>query len=228
MVELNTMLLEHARTGLQTQLDTAVINGDTETARKISADLAKLAVDTAPKAAAAYGATEINAELDKLEWFGVDPIKSARTIELGKSMSLKKHATAAAFVAAVVKAVEAEAKMATGGARAEDEDGEGKDEDGEGEDGEDEDGEGDEKPKPKPKTRRTDAPGEGDAAGGARSRRAASGPWAKMSDAPATVQAEIKRTAAKYAAKDKESQEKYIGLALASHYKQHQQNKARR
>lgn len=205
MADLNVMLLEHARTGLQAQLDAAVTDGDTVAARKAADELAKLSSATAPKAPP-YGDTEIRAELDKLPWFGTDPKKSGRTVELGKTMNPKKFGTAAEFAAALVKAVEDEFKPAVvaGG------------EDGEGEGDEDENGEGeDTEPKPK-KPRASDGPADGDTAG-TRTRRA-TGPWLKMSDAPADVQKEVNRTADKFAPKTKEGREKYMAKALEAQY----------
>ena len=90
--------------------DTAVTNGDTDAARKIADRISALNSASAPKPSTAYGDTEIRAELNKLPWFGVDPKKSGRTIELGKTMDPKKFGTAAEFTAALVKAVDEEFK----------------------------------------------------------------------------------------------------------------------
>lgn len=211
MADLNVMLLEHARTGLQSQLDAAVTAGDTDAARKAADELAKLSSATAPKAPP-YGDAEIRAELDKLDWFGTDPKKSGRVIELGKTMNPKKFSTAAEFAAALVKAVDEEFKPAAAAA------GEG---DEEGEDETDEEGE-DKKP---PKKRATDGPTDGDA--GTRARRPA-GPWLKISDAPADVQKEIKRTADKFAPKTKEGREKYVEKALEAQYAAHLRSKGKK
>lgn len=214
MPDLNVMLLEHAKSGLQAELDTAVTNGDTEGARKIADKISALNSASAPKPSTAYGDTEIRAELNKLPWFGVDPKKSGRTIELGKTMDPKKFGTAAEFTAALVKAVDEEFKPAVGP-------GEGEEGDGEGEEG---DGEGD-PPKPK-KPRTSDGPADGDA-GGTRTRRT-SGPWVKMSDAPADVQKEINRTADKFAPKTKEGREKFVTKALEAHYSKAQLAKGKK
>lgn len=212
---MNVMLLEHARSGLQAQLDTAVTNGDTEAARKAADDLGKLSAATAPKPSGTYGEAEIRAEMGKLPWFGTDPRKSAKAMELGKNMDPKKFATAEAFAAALVKAVDEEFKPAGNAAGAE---GDGEEEG----DGEDEgDGKGDDdEAKPKPKVKRSDAPNDNDA-GGVRTRRT-SGPWLKMSDAPADVQKDVTRTADKWAPKTKEGREKYVAKALEAHYTAHQ------
>jgi hypothetical protein len=110
-MDLNMMMREQARNGLQAQLDAAVTNGDTEAARKVAKDIAALEVSTAPKSAP-YGSEDIKAELNKQDWFGVDPKKSAKAMEFGKTMDLAKFPTAAAFAAAVVKAVDEEFKPA--------------------------------------------------------------------------------------------------------------------
>ena len=219
MTDLNMMMREQARNGLQAQLDAAVTNGDTEAARKITTDLEKLAVSTAPKAPA-YGQDEIRAQLDKQDWFGIDPKKSARVIELGKHMDPKKFPTAEAFAAALVKAVEEETKPA-GGAPAEgDGDGEGGAEGAGGDEGDDDKGK---------KPRRTDGPGEGDANQRGAARRAA-GPWTKLSDAPPDVQKEIKRSADKFvsAHATKEQREGFMTKALESHYAAHQRTKGKK
>jgi hypothetical protein len=213
-MDLNMMMREQARSGLQRELDDAVTNGDTEAAHKVSEKIAQLAVQTAPKAGP-YTPDDIRAELDKQPWFGVDPKKSAKAMEFGKTMNLAKFATAAEFAAAVVKAVDEEFKPAAAA--------------GAGDDEEDDDEEDDEKPEGKGKAavRRTDAPGEGDASQRT-IRRASSGPWTKLADAPADVQREIKRAADKFvpARASKEQRDGYITKALESQYQIHQRNKA--
>ena len=205
------MLLEHARSGLQAELDTAVTNGDTDAARKVAAKISELNNAAAPKPSTAYGDAEIRAELNKLPWFGVDPKKSGRTIELGKTMDPKKFGTAAEFTAALVKAVDEEFKPATAADEDEDEDDAADDE---------------EEKKPVKKTRASDGPADGDA-GGTRTRRT-SGPWVKMSDAPADVQKEINRTADKFAPKTKEGREKFVAKALEAHYSKAQLAKGKK
>lgn len=206
-MDLNMLMREQARSGLQTQLDTAVTNGDTAAATKIADDIAKLAMQTAPKAPP-FGSDDIKAELNKLDWFGTDPKKSGRAMELGKHMDPKKFSTAEAFAAALVKAVDAE--FAPAGSGKEDADEPGDDEPGD-----------DDKPAEKVAKRKTDGPGDNDT--GARTTRKTTGPWAKMADAPADVQKEIKRTADKFvsASAPKEQREKFIAKALESHYATH-------
>ena len=229
MSDLNVMMREHARAGLQTQLDVAVTNGDTEAARKVAAEIAKLEVSTAPKAPA-YGDVEIKAALEtKADWFGIDPRKSGAAVRLGKDMNPKKFATAEAFAEALIKAVEEEFKPAgktdTG---KEDADGNAEEDEHAGAGGEeDEDDAG--KAAAGKKPRKSDGPGDGDAAG-ARSVRRASGPWTKLSDAPADVQKEIKRTADKFVSSSapKEQREKFIAKALESQYATFQRNKGKK
>lgn len=199
------MLRQQALGGLQAQLDTAVTAGDTETARKVASDLAKLEASLAPKAPP-FGDAEIRAELDKQDWFGTDPKKSKAAIDFGKTMDPKKFPTAEAFAAAVIKAVDAEFKPAVAADEPEDEP----------------DGEPEEPAAPK--KRKTDAPGDGDALG--TPRRASSGPWVKMSDAPNEIRAEIKRTADKFAPKTKEGREAFEKRALEAHFAAHQRSKA--
>lgn len=220
MADLNMMMRDQARMGLQTQLDKAVTDGDTEAARKVTDEIAKLAVQTAPKAPP-FGDTEIRAELDKQAWFGTDPKRSAKAVEFGKTMDPKKFATAEAFTAAIVKAVEEEFKPAgTGAAASENEE-------------EDEDGEEEDEDATKAaaaaakKARKTDGPSEGDATGRTTVRRSA-GPWVKLSDAPADVQKEVNRTAEKFAPKTKEGREGYIKKALEAHYAAHQRTKGKK
>lgn len=222
MADLNVMMREQAVLGLQSQLDAAVTNGDAAAARKIADDLAKLAVSTAPKAPA-YGDAEIFAELDKQPWYGVDPKKSAKAVEFGKTMKHSRFPTAAAFAEALVKAVEEEFKPAAQSGAAEDDDGTVQDDAGAAED--DDAGKAAAKPKP----RKTDGPGEADALGRAAAGRR-TGPWAKITDAPTEVQKEIKRSADKFVSANapKEQREKFITKALESHYATFQRNKGKK
>ena len=222
MSDFNMMLREQARNGLQAQLDVAVTNGDAEAARKVTADLEKLAVSTAPKAPP-FNDADIRAELDKQPWFGTDPKKSAKVVEFGKTLDPKKFATAAAFAEALVKAVDAEFAPA-GKAAAEPPENE-TDEEREAREAEEQEAEdADKKPA---KKRATDSPGEADVVGRA---RRPSGPWAKLSDAPADVPKEIKRTADRFVSSTapKEQREKFIANALGSHYAAHQRAKGKK
>jgi hypothetical protein len=207
--DLNVMMREQARAGLQTALDAAVTNGDTAAATKIAEDIAKLAVQSAPKAPP-YGDVEIRAELEKAPWFGIDPKKSAKAVEFGKTMNPKKFATAETFAAALIKAVDEEFKPAAAEVE----------EEAETETEEEAETEGEKKPV---KKRATDAPGEGDALGNRSATNRRTGPWTKLADAPADVQKEIRRTADKFVSSTapKEQREKFIAHALESHYATH-------
>lgn len=208
-MDLNVMMREQARAGLQRELNEAVTNGDTEAATKAADKIAALAVSAAPKAPP-YGPDDVRAELDKLAWFGVDPRMSARAVDLGKTMDLKKFPTAAAFAEALVKVVDEEFKPKAA--------------EGEETDEEKETRETAEAAAGERKPRRTDGPGEGDTTG--RSTRTTRGPWLKMTDAPADVQKEINRSADKMVPKSatKEQRETFVNRALESHYNIHQRN----
>lgn len=212
MTDLNTVLRDQARSGLQAKLGEAVTNGDTEAALKITTDLEKLAVSTAPKAPP-YGEAEIRAELDKQPWFGVDPRKSAKVVELGKMMDLKKFPTAAAYADALLKAVDEEFKPTI--EPKEDEEEEGEEE------------ESKEEKKPVTAKRRTDAPREGDTG---TARRSNSGPWTKLADAPADIQKEINRSADRFVPSNakKEQRDGFVKRALETHYTQYQRNKGKK
>lgn len=222
MSDLNVMMREQARAGLQTQLDAAVTNGDTAAATKIADDIAKLAVSTAPKAPP-FGQAEITAELDKQPWFGIDPKKSAKVVELGRTMDPKKFASAEAFAAALVKAVDEEFKPA--GKTVEPPENETDEEREAREAAEQEAADAAAEKKP----RKTDSPNEGDATQRSGVRRTA-GPWTKLADAPADIQKEIKRAADKFvpASAPKEQREKFINGALGSHYAAHLRAKGKK
>lgn len=221
MPDLNVMLLEHAKSGLQAELDTAVTNGDTEAARKVADRISALNSAAAPKPSTAYGDTEIRVELNKLPWFGVDPKKSGRTIELGKTMDPKKFGNAADFTAALVKVVDEEFKTAVKNPPENE-----TDEEREARETKEEADAATAAKEKKP--RASDGPSDGDTNGAARTRRTATGPWVKMSDAPADVQKEINRTADKFAPKTKEGREKYVAKALEAHYNKAQLAKGKK
>lgn len=212
MTDITTMMREQAKAGLQVQLDNAVTNGDAEAARKITDQIAQLAVQTAPKAPP-YSDAEIRAHLEKVEWFGVDPKKSAKAIEFGKTLDPKKFSTAEAFATALKKAVDDEFEPpAKNEPKSENEP-----------DPENEPGEKEKKAK-----RKSDGPGENDSGNSAQ--RRTSGPWEKLSDAPSDVQKEIKRQADKFVSANapKEQREKFIKIALGSHYESHQRAKGKK
>jgi hypothetical protein len=228
-MDLNMMLRQTARNGLEAKLAQAVVDGDQEAAKKIAKEMSDLELQTAPKAPP-YGDAEIRAELNKLPWFGTDPRKSAKAMQYGKDLDPRKFSTAEAFAKAVADAVAEDYKPASetppkDGEDDEENEGEG----GDGEDDEEDEGEGEKgKDKTKKSRKRTDGPGENDA-DGSRPRRA-SGPWKKMSDAPPAVQAEIRRTATKLlGARATEDQRKaFEARALQGHYAAHQRGKQRK
>lgn len=227
MVDLNTMMREQARMGIQTQMDAAVAEGNAEKVRKLAKDLADFEVAAAPaKVMGAYGADDVKAELSKLPWFGVDPVKSARVMDLGKHMDFKKFANAAAFTEALVKAVENDGKAAPAAGTSEPPENE---TDEEREAREAEEAEAAEAAAAGKPRRKTDGPNEGDRGTG-NTRRASAGPWTKMSDAPAAVQAEIRRTEGKFVSANatKEQREAFQRNALASHYQVHLRNKGKK
>lgn len=199
------MMREQARNGLQVELDTAVTNGDTAAAKVAADKIAALAVSAAPKAPT-YDAL-VRTELDKQEWFGTDPKRSAKAVEFGKTMDPKKFATPAAFAEAIVKAVDAEFKPAAAA--------------DEPDDDEPEDDAAKAAAAAKP-ARKTDGPSEGDGTQRNNIRRASAGPWTKLSDAPSDVQKEVNRTADKFAPKTKEGRDAFVKRALESHYTIHQ------
>lgn len=215
-MDVNAMLRQTAQTAIQGRLDEAVKNGDTDAANKAAQELATLAVQTAPKAPP-FGDAEVRGELEKQPWFGIDPKKSAKALEFGKTMDPKKFASAEAFAKALTEAVDAEFKPAAAA---------GTGEDGEGD--EDEPGGDDTGSAAAPPTRRrTDGPKDGDLGGG-NGGRASRGPWTKMSQAPSDVQADVKRQAQKMLPGNatKEQRETFETRALETHYRAAQAKKA--
>lgn len=217
MNDLNTILRQHAANGLQTQLDTAVQNGDTTEARRISGEIASLAVQTAPKASA-YNDNDIRESLGKkADWFGIDPKKSAKVVEFGKTMDPKRFATADAFADAVIKAVDDEFKPA-GAAAEEDEDG---DTDVDADKGDE--GKGKDKNKAAARAaRRTDGPGD---VGVRPNARANTGPWKTIDDAPADVRKEINRQRDKLGPKTEDGRKNFVERALKVAYEMHERQK---
>ncbi len=214
-MDLNVMIREQARTGLQTQLDAAVIEGDTVKVRKITDDIAKLDVATAPKVVTPpYGDAEIKAAIEKkADWFGVDPRKSAAVIRLGKDMNPTKFANAELFADALLKAVEEEFKPAAAAEAEDDTD-------------PDADTDPDEDDPPAAKPKKTDGPEALERGSAARARK---GPWTKLEHAPTAVQADIKRQADKFMPRTatKEQRQGFIDRALASSYNAYQQRKGK-
>lgn len=220
-MDLTTMMRDQAKAGLQARLDQAVADGNAEAARKISDEMATLAVQTAPKAAPFTSADVWKAAEAKADWLGIDPKKSALANEFAKTMNPARFKSAEDMAAAVLKAVEDETKPAGTTEKKEPPENETDEERETREAEEAAAAEEAEAGKTKPATRRTNGP---DATGAGNNRRAASGPWTKLSDAPADIQKEVRRAADRFvpAKAPKEQRERYIITALASHYAAHQ------
>lgn len=226
MNDLTTMLRDQAKAGLKAQLDKAVTDGNTEDAHKIMGEMEKLTLATAPKAPP-YGDMEIRAALDKNPKFGTDPKWSAKAMEFGKTLNPKKFDTAEAFAAAVVKAVDDELKPPAAAPKPGEEDDENNDEENNDEGADGETDEDKEKKAAAARRRASDGPSEGDTGPGTR-RRASTGPWVKLSDAPPAIQKEVNRTADKFAPKTEDGRKKFISKALESHYAAHQRAKGKK
>lgn len=225
-MDLNVMMREQALAGLNRDLDDAVTNGDTAKARDVTKKIADLTAASAPKGPP-YGDAEIRAELEKAPWFGIDPKKSAKAVEFGKTMDIKKFATPALFAEALIKAVDEEFKPPAAAKKDPPEN----ETDEEREAREAEEAEAAEAAAAEKKPKKTDGPGD-EGMGGARSNNSGRGStraWAKLSDAPRDVQAEIKRQADKFvpATAKPEVRTKFISDALAVRYAQHQRTKGK-
>lgn len=203
-MDLNAMMRQTTLDALNSQHEAAVVNGDVAGAKAISDKIADFKVALAPKPATGFGDAEVKAELNKLDWFGADPKKSAKAMEFARNMSPSKFPTPEAYVQAVVKAMEDDAKPAPAAAGEDDEDGD------------------DGKPEAKPAARRTDGP-RGDDLNN-RGRGAGGGPWVKLSDAPKEIQQRIKDQAKKFlpAAATDDQKKKFNERALSSAYADHQ------
>jgi hypothetical protein len=205
-MDINQMMRQTAQASLEAQLADATTAGDVDKVKAVTKQIADLAVQTAPKAPA-FGDAEIKDVLNtKAPWFGTDPKKSAKAMEFMRNMDPKKFPTADAFAEAAIKAVDEEFKPPVQNNGDDEDPGEGEPEAG----------------KPEAKTRKTDGPKEGEAS--PRQPRRQSGPWVKLSDAPADVQADVKRQADKFLNQKttKEQREAFEKQALAVHYKKHQ------
>lgn len=214
-MDLNTMMRETAEASLQRELATATTDGDIEKVKEITTKITALALASVP-AAPPYGQPEIKTAMEKAAWFGVDPEKTATAIDFGKSLNMKKFATADAFADALIKSVEAKFKPAAPAAGEDDEP------------GDDEPGTEDPPVERKPAVaRKTDGPNEGDNNQRGTARRA-SGPWTKLSDAPPEIRKEVNRTADKFAPKTKEGRESFVTRALGAHYAEHQRKTAKK
>jgi hypothetical protein len=212
------MMREQLSSNLNAQLDSAVTAGDIAAARKASDSLSKLAATTAPAGPVVkFTAADIRKELEaKAPWFGIDPRRSSKVLEYGKMMDSNRFDNAAKFAEALIAAIDEEFPPA-GGRRQEADDA------GGDAGGDNDDAGGADDTAAKPARKKTDAPSAGDAGAARRSSGAGSGPWAKLSDAPANVQKDIERTLDKYCRNGtKEQREQFTKDALATHYAAHQ------
>lgn len=211
MVDLNTMLREHARSGIKAQLDAAVVAGDSAAAQKAADELAKFEVALQPPAAKGepYTVEDRRVAMEKVaSWFGVDPVKTARAMELSKHLDVKKFATAEAFATAVRDAVDKELEPKTA-----------KTEGADDEEGDGDDREGATPPAAAPPKRKTGGPddlGPGPA-------RSSSKPWTKLTDAPTEVRQSIQRQVDKMVPRNAkpETRALFITRALESAQKIH-------
>lgn len=216
MSDLATMMRDQLQTNWKSVLDTAVQNGDVESARKASDQLALLATAAAPKPTGpAFNEADIRKVMEtKAPWFGVDPRKSAKAVDYAKSMHMNRFQSADAFAEALIKAVDADEKPAPTAAES-------------SENPENpESSENPENPEEPatPRQRKTDAQPE--LRQGTIRRGSATGPWAKLADAPKDVADTIRKQTDKFARNaTKEQREKFQQDALASAYRAHQRKK---
>lgn len=218
-MDLAVMLRDQAKAGLQTRLDAAVVDGNAEQVRKITDEIAALAVATAPKAAAFTNSDVWKAAEAKAPWLGIDPKKSGMANDFAKTMNPARFKSADEMAEAVIKAVEDEFK--TTATTVKDPPENETDEEREAREAAEAEEKEAEADAAKTKQRRSNGP---EPTGAGNNRRASAGPWTKLSDAPADVQKEIKRTADRFvpSSAPKEQRQSYIDRALVSHYAAHQ------
>lgn len=207
MTDLATMLKQQMQNTLTAQLDSAVQAGDIAAARKAAQAVSELAVASVPRTSGKSVPTTdaIKAALmAKADWFGVDPRKSAKAVELGKMMDPSRFETAEAFADSLLKEIEKDEKAA--GKDDDNEDGE-DDENQDGEDGESEDAEAEAAAEKRREARRNDKRRDG-TAGRELNVGGRSAPGNSLRQAfetgdikhlPRSVADEIKKTADKFA-----------------------------
>jgi|SRR5579859_4333319 len=108
MTDLNTMLRQQMQNTLTAQLDAATQAGDIAAARKAAQSLMEFSVATAAATTKPAKKPPTIEELKKAimakaDWFGVDPRRSAKAVELGKMMDPERFETADAFADALLK-----------------------------------------------------------------------------------------------------------------------------
>lgn len=218
MSDLASMLRQQMQNTLNSSLDAAVQAGDINAARKVTKDILDLGLAEA-KATTAVKAPpspkDIKAAVAaKADWFGVDPRKTAKTMELAKMMDPERFTSAEAFADALLKTVTEEEKGAAGN--------DGDDEDGEGEDGDDEDARREAR-RAKAKEGRKNGTQEPELGTGTRSNGATSNlrrafETGDIKMLPSASQATIKKFADKFARNGGEDARKaYISNAVKAH-----------
>jgi hypothetical protein len=143
MTDLATMLRNQMQQTLQNSLDTAVQAGDINAARNATKQILDLNLAEARSGSAAKkvpSKDEIKAAVAaKADWFGVDPRKTAKAVELGKMMDPERFDSAEAFATALLKSLDDEATAAAAAGKSDDEDGD--DDEDDGKDGAEDEGE---------------------------------------------------------------------------------------
>lgn len=116
MSDLATLLKQQMEGTIARSLDAAVASGDTQAARAAAKQFADLQVASVPKTSPAKKpptSDEVKAALSaKLDWFGIDPRKSAKIAEIGRNMLPERFDTAEAFADALIKTYNDEEKAA--------------------------------------------------------------------------------------------------------------------
>jgi hypothetical protein len=202
--DLQQMMRNKIHNDLLGRLDYATQSGDIQAARQAAAQLADFTAKNRPPDVPAFTNADVRAAIKaKAEWFGVDPRKSAKVVEFGKNMEPASFKSAEEFADRIIKEVEKEYEEA--------------DEEPDEEEEEEDEDEKLEKELKKVARKKTDAP----SSSGARAlpRRASSGPWTKLSDAPKEIAQQIKAQADKFTRNATEEQrKKYIATALGTAY----------
>lgn len=212
---LEQMLRSQLQAGLVYKLDSATQAGDIVAARKAAQELSEFAVKNTPPNMQQFTNADIRASLKvKAPWFGVDPRRSAKAVELGKNMEPESFKSADEFADALIKAVKKDYVD------------EADEEVDEADETDEADEEEEEKEEKKAARRKTDAPS--DSTRRAVPRRS-SGLWTKLTDAPKEIAQQIKASADKFTRNaTKEQREKYIATALGAAYTADQRSRGKK
>lgn len=208
--DIEAIVKNQLQTSLTHQLDAATQAGDIAAARAAANKIAEFALQNKSPDAPSFTNVDIRKSLkEKAPWFGVDPRRSAKAVEFGKNMEPQSFKSADEFADALIKSIKEEF------------------EDADDEPEEEEDEDEDEKPEKKVARKKTDAPSSSMAR--AVPRRAASGPWVKLSDAPKDIAETIKASADKFTRNaTKEQRERYIATALGTAYAADQRSRGKK